>query len=113
MLPTLEIVGSAFLLDPHDALFGPGGPVVSVNQAQTVSVPSKTGLSPCGSRHGKWLLSWQQKLGSVLMVLILSSLFACEESQLTRSEIEIDILSTTHSFSWRKFKVNVTWKYLP
>lgn len=51
MLQTLEIMGSAFVLDPCDALFGPGGPVGSVDRIQTVSVAAE--------RQRMWWSSWQ------------------------------------------------------
>lgn len=91
MLPTLEIVGSAFLLDPHDALFGLEVPVVSVSWVRSQDYLCAWKEVDSGSLH--------EKLGSVLMVLILSSLFACEEPELMKNETEIDILSITLIFS--------------
>ena len=106
MLPTLEIVGSAFLLDPRGALFGPGGPCcVCVSSPNCLCAYMEVDSASVVVVMANDLLSWQQKLGSLLMVLILSSLFACEESHLRRSERERERGScSVHSILLRNVK---------
>lgn len=42
------------------------------------------GLGSSGCPHGKQHLSWQQQLSSVFVVLVVCSVFACEEPELTK-----------------------------
>lgn len=88
-------------LDHHTFLWGQGKPLKKRQNGGFLTIwPQPRTNSAPGSRHGEWLLSsWLQKFGSVLMVLILSSLFACEETQLTGSEKKINTLSVNFHFS--------------
>lgn len=111
---TLEMVGSASLLNPLSPpqstpiLFSPEGPCCIC-----VSSPISGG-SIClegGCLHCRRVRSWQQKLCSVLVVFVLFSLFACEESKLTHTQKEF--IKHFLIFSWRNLMWNLSSKYLP
>lgn len=108
---TLETVGSALLLNPLPDTLWSWRPISGLS----LCLPGG-GLYSSDSLHCRWVCSWQQNFCSVLMVFILFSLFACEESKLIKKQTENKKLRQIYYFlifSWRNLMCNFSSKYLP